>query len=124
MSTLAIWIIVVAVATVPLMLASLFICAPKWWREEVSGRLPELPNAFYNERFWKVIRIGVLILASPITIPISLTAWLIFGWFQAAAALIEMACPYESEWPQDGHKQRRDLRNWADIPSQLFTKQP
>ena len=120
--SLTLWLIILAVATVPLILSSMFICVPKWWRAEASGRLPvfELPEACYNERFWKVIRIGVLILAAPLLIPLAIIGWLVVGLFQSAAAVIEMACPYT---PQSymGRTQRRDLRSWASAPGGLVS---
>lgn len=101
-----------AVALMPLVLSSLFICAPKWYRAVVEPRTPSLPDITtpwkpVNKTFdylstdvrdvpwlvWPARVVGILVVAIGL-VPFTLVLWLVVAWISSCVTLITNKCPY------------------------------
>lgn len=105
--------VVLAALIIPLVIGSVFVCVPKWWKKSVE---PHLPDWMTREPTpWSAAAIAradlaLKILLSPILFSAALVAWLIRGWFVIGLAVIERACPYNGSF-----RWRQSLSEWFDV---------
>ena len=108
----ALWIVLGVFLVVFPLLASLIVCAPKWWREKVASHVPAWVSEDVGPIFTKERRgpsIGWIrwvwfLPVMLILIPIYFVVW----YFFSLAALVERKCPYtppgsDRPWQRDCH---------------------
>lgn len=83
----------IIVFLIPIVAASLTICAPKWYEEQDSqGRIPH-PIRKLNKWMALVLQ-GLRLLVVIVCIPTVFAIWLSAMFITSGVALIERACPY------------------------------